>query len=487
MTKPRITTPVELEAYAELELRDILVQVDNIYSKSAGANRSLIAKEMKTNLQPYKKYLEEYFKLQNKSEQKNLEKKFRRFLIDMGGRLDPKTNKVDANVEVSLNIVYQAFNKLITGPNRINPIIKDAKGDYAGGDQQAHKEFTNIGAQSFLIYTHLNKINRLGKKLEVKTTDSSIKSGIEGTDLEDLTEYFRRLWITCTAIADMPKGMFAPGKSYISINNALNEYFTKTSQQQHIAKKVKQVDVLTGKGTQEISIEEQVESAKVELDLGRAAGDKKRFKTGRKTTQEIDRVFNLQRANFARLKGSNPLEGEIVKQLTDVAAGKKPKKYTSSTVKKKKTKFKNTSKQLTSQLKPLIIAAAATGKYTKLQKPKIGKKRQSEKGSLDQRQINKLKMKINQRLPAEVRRNMGRPALRNQTGRFSNSVTLTELRQGPKTLIGKYAYMFAPYETFENEGERRWPTGYNPKPLITKSIRNLALQYTEEKFTLRRE
>ena len=42
------------------------------------------------------------------------------------------------------------------------------------------------------------------------------------------------------------------------------------------------------------------------------------------------------------------------------------------------------------------------------------------------------------------------------------------------------------YETFENTGTRRWPTGYNPKPLITKSIRELAVQTLETKFTLRR-
>ena len=64
---------------------------------------------------------------------------------------------------------------------------------------------------------------------------------------------------------------------------------------------------------------------------------------------------------------------------------------------------------------------------------------------------------------------------------------LTELRQGPKTLIGKYTYMLNPYETFENEGQKQWPTGYNPKPLIAQSIRNLAMQYTEQKFTLRRD
>jgi hypothetical protein len=43
-----------------------------------------------------------------------------------------------------------------------------------------------------------------------------------------------------------------------------------------------------------------------------------------------------------------------------------------------------------------------------------------------------------------------------------------------------------PYKTFENQGQRKWPSGYNPKPLITKSIRNLALQHVEAKFTLRR-
>ena len=81
---------------------------------------------------------------------------------------------------------------------------------------------------------------------------------------------------------------------------------------------------------------------------------------------------------------------------------------------------------------------------------------------------------------------MGRPALINQTGRFSNSVELVNLRQGPNTLVGDYTYMHNPYRTFENQGQRKWPVGYNPKPLITKSIRNLAMQYVENKFTLRR-
>ena len=98
----------------------------------------------------------------------------------------------------------------------------------------------------------------------------------------------------------------------------------------------------------------------------------------------------------------------------------------------------------------------------------------------------KLKRLINRSLGAEVRRNMGRPALINRTGVFSNSVTLDTLRQGPKTLIGEYSYQTNPYQTFENLGRKQWPQGYNPKPLIAKSIRNLAARHVQAKFTLRR-
>lgn len=98
----------------------------------------------------------------------------------------------------------------------------------------------------------------------------------------------------------------------------------------------------------------------------------------------------------------------------------------------------------------------------------------------------RLKSIINRSLPAEVRRNMGRPALINQTSRFSNSVVLNSLRDGKNSLIGEYSYQLNPYQTFENTGEKQWPRGYNPKPLIAKSIRNIAARHVENKFTLRR-
>ena len=98
----------------------------------------------------------------------------------------------------------------------------------------------------------------------------------------------------------------------------------------------------------------------------------------------------------------------------------------------------------------------------------------------------RLRKYIQGRLPAEVRRNMRRPALRNITGRFSNSVQLLSLTQAKATIMAKYTYLLSPYQTFENAGRKRWPMAYNPKLLIAKSIRNLALGRIEQQFTVRR-
>ena len=83
---------------------------------------------------------------------------------------------------------------------------------------------------------------------------------------------------------------------------------------------------------------------------------------------------------------------------------------------------------------------------------------------------------MNKRLPQAVVQNMGRPALRNRTGRFSDSVNIETITPAARTLMVRYTYRLNPYETFENNGSRNWPSGYNPKPLISKSIRGLALQ-----------
>ena len=109
-----------------------------------------------------------------------------------------------------------------------------------------------------------------------------------------------------------------------------------------------------------------------------------------------------------------------------------------------------------------------------------------ENFAMQMRHLLKVKNAINKRLPATVRANMGRPALTSRTGRFSNSVNVESIMPAAQTLMVKYNYRLNPYETFENKGRYRWPTGYNPKPLISKSIRELALGLVTQKLTIRR-
>lgn len=114
-------------------------------------------------------------------------------------------------------------------------------------------------------------------------------------------------------------------------------------------------------------------------------------------------------------------------------------------------------------------------------------KRVEEKKQEKAKGLNTLRAQIQKRLPAEVRRNMGRPELINRTGVFSDSAQLVNLRKTKMGISGQYTYKLNPYATFESLGNRKWPAGYNPKPLIAKSIRNLAMQYTEDRIvSLRR-
>tara|TARA_X000001382_G_scaffold65844_1_gene45697 strand:- start:237 stop:1763 length:1527 start_codon:yes stop_codon:yes gene_type:complete len=197
----------------------------------------------------------------------------------------------------------------------------------------------------------------------------------------------------------------------------------------------------------------------------------------------------IDKIDWTKVQWSKSQEESIVEQLALTAAGKKYKKVKKSP----KGRGKLNTTKITGNVRKNNVAQKVRKNRSKskslsahLKKPFNVKKQKRESGE-GLVELTKLEGLINKRLPAEVRRNMGRPALRNQTGRFSNSVELQSLRPTAKGISGEYTYQVSPYETFENTGARRWPTGYNPKPLIAKSIRNLAMQYTEQKLvSLRR-
>ena len=86
---------------------------------------------------------------------------------------------------------------------------------------------------------------------------------------------------------------------------------------------------------------------------------------------------------------------------------------------------------------------------------------------------------INARLPQVVRKNMGTPELNNVTGRFANSVQVTEVVKTPQGFpsVG-YTYQKAPYQVFEDGiGVAPWANGQrDPRKLIDRSIREISAE-----------
>lgn len=93
---------------------------------------------------------------------------------------------------------------------------------------------------------------------------------------------------------------------------------------------------------------------------------------------------------------------------------------------------------------------------------------------------------INQKLPETVEKNMGPPALTNVTGRFANSVRVTDVistAQGFPS-IG-YTYRKSPYQTFET-GNKQGDPERDPRKLINRSIREIAAEMAIGRFYTRR-
>jgi len=143
---------------------------------------------------------------------------------------------------------------------------------------------------------------------------------------------------------------------------------------------------------------------------------------------------------------------------------------------------------------PLARTKNKTKKYTTKQKthnlllgtPKgIKRKSRAEKG-VESSTFDTFETRafINSRLSKQVAKNMVRTALENRTGRFANSVNVVNAaKYGDVTNID-YTYDRERYGAFE--GGRNYPKGYDPRPLIERSIKEIAIAKMESKFTFRR-
>ena len=151
----------------------------------------------------------------------------------------------------------------------------------------------------------------------------------------------------------------------------------------------------------------------------------------------------------------------------------KTSKLTESNAKKKRATRGNAD--------PFKTAPVVVGKKT------AGGKKPSGKKARQQSHFNMISM-INTKLPRTVKKNMGFPRMENVSGRFAESVKLTDVSQTPKGFpsIG-YTYQREPYQVFETGSRGNWSSPErDPRQLIDYSIREIAAELALGRFYTRR-
>ena len=176
------------------------------------------------------------------------------------------------------------------------------------------------------------------------------------------------------------------------------------------------------------------------------------------------------------MQGSSTLKEKSAAMVVNKFKGKKGVKVNSKPV-KMHTKTKVISKGTVSKASVALSA----------KKLKTAKKKEKAKSSAASQPLQLLGL-INQKLPETVRKNMQSPALVNRTGRFADSVKVTEIAQTSKGFPSMgYTYQRNPYQVFEEGSKGNWSNGdRDPRDLIDKSIREIAAQFAIGRFYTRR-
>ena len=116
----------------------------------------------------------------------------------------------------------------------------------------------------------------------------------------------------------------------------------------------------------------------------------------------------------------------------------------------------------------------------------VGTARRKAQPKTTRNNVLSLRNMLNSILPSQVAMNMTEPALRFRTGRFANSVRVTNIIQRPRGgLHLDYTYMREPYETFE-PGNQQGSTLRDPRRLIGGTIRQIMTKQAIERFTVKR-
>ena len=190
----------------------------------------------------------------------------------------------------------------------------------------------------------------------------------------------------------------------------------------------------------------------------------------------VDFLENIK-PKLSNIKGSKSIREESVEHARFIALAPLLR-VPGVRSKSKLTKIKKKTKKgdTTTKSKPFSAAAGTAVRIAKGKKKPVARKG-AEKASLFQ-----LVALINKELPDTVRKNMNSPALENRTGRFADSVKLTDAMVTPKghPSFG-YTYQREPYGVFEKGTPER-----DPRKLIDASIREIAADMALGRFYTRR-
>lgn len=338
---------------------------------------------------------------------------------------------------------------------------KSALRTAASVTNRRHEEFgrANFKQQAYMLkklYPEISEGQELGHKniSVLRASLSSTLAGMEGDDPR--RDSVKALYFIVKRVdAITEKGEQSFESLLDQLETAIKSGYSVSSSY------VKDVNMLKGiKG----SLELEFEPRDINQFKGRLAG-----MVGDLFRQVItDSSFDLTSSpgfeNIANLKGSPSMLEDITQQSLQIIDPKK--KFKRGT----RSKAKASVKQMTGGR-----INVKRNKKSKTKAPVPGRTKGVSSTPLEMLGI------LNQQLPKVVANNMGSPKLNYISGRFANSVNVTDITQTAKGFpsVG-YTYRRNPYEVFERDPDR------DPRKIIDLSIREIAAQFAIGRFYTRR-
>jgi hypothetical protein len=248
-------------------------------------------------------------------------------------------------------------------------------------------------------------------------------------------------------------------------------------------------DVLAWLKSQEVDIEIIRDGSKESMSVflgssvvnDREAKDVQRKK--KKLLEVLEAALEKLQKNpafsFMELKGSDSImttrRKKLIKNTTKQFKKQKHVKVTTEN-----TDIKTSKAKKKESFGPKGVSATGLKRTSKVKK---GNK--AKKGSAGM-PLAEMMTKFNAKITQEVMSNMQSPALVNRTGRFAESVRITDIVKTPRGLnsVG-YTYQRNPYQTFEMGGAQGSPER-DPRKIIDQSMREIAVSFAMGRFYTRR-